>query len=154
MSASNWQTGPLAPDELAEVVAIDAAITGRARGTFFARRLERTLAAPKHFVHLGLRRDGRLAGFALARLMDGEFGAPTRAAALDAIGVRPDESDRGGGRALIAAMMGVLARKGVEVVVTEVDWEARTLLDFLARSGFAPAHNLVVERPLVAGAEI
>jgi GNAT superfamily N-acetyltransferase len=152
MTASDWQTGPLGPHELAEVVAIDAAITGRDRGPFYARRLARTLAAPKRFVHLGLRRDGRLVGFALARLTGGEFGARTRAAVLDAIGVRPGEDGRGGGRVLIAAMMGVLARKGVEQVATEVDWEARGLLDFLARSGFAPAGSLVVERAIGPGA--
>jgi ribosomal protein S18 acetylase RimI-like enzyme len=150
MPGSAWQTGPLAPDELADVVAIDAAITGRDRGAFFARRLTRTLAAPKRFVHVGLRRDGRLAGFALARLMDGEFGATGRDAALDAIGVHPDHAEAGGGRALMAAFLQVLARKGVDKVVTEVDWEARGLMDFLAHSGFGPAESLVVERAVPA----
>ena len=154
MPGSAWQTGPLAPDELADVVAIDASITGRDRGTFFARRLARTLAAPKHFVHMGLRRDGRLAGFALARLMDGEFGAATRGASLDAIGVHPDHAGAGGGRALIEALMAVLARKQVGEVVTEVDWEARGLLDFLAHAGFAPAAGLVVERTIPRGATL
>ncbi len=154
MPASDWQTGPLTPEELAEVVAIDAAITGRDRGAFFARRLARTLAAPKRFVHVGLRRDGRLAGFALARLMDGEFGDATRAAALDAIGVHPDHAGAGGGRALIDALMAVLERKGIDRVVTEVDWEARGLLDFLAAAGFAPAESLVVERALAPGASL
>jgi GNAT superfamily N-acetyltransferase len=151
MTVSDWQTGPLVPDELADVVAIDAAITGRDRGAFFARRLARTLAAPKRFVHLGLRRDGRLVGFALARLTEGEFGARTRTAALDAIGVHPGHVAGGGGRVLMSAMMAALARKGVEQVVTEVDWEARQLVDFLAHSGFAPAANLVVERAIVPG---
>jgi len=148
MPDTDWQTGPLVVDELALVVAIDKAITGRDRGGFYVRRLTRTLAAPGRYVHVGLRRDGRLVGFALARLMDGEFGEAARSAALDAIGVDPAHRGSGGGRALVAALLAVLERKGVDQVVTEVDWASRDLLDFLARSGFAPAESLVVERAI------
>lgn len=152
MAHADWQTGPLRAEELAAVVAIDAAMTGRDRGAFYARRLARTLAAPARFVHVGLRREGAIVGFALARLTDGEFGEADRGAALDALAIHPDHQGGGGGQALIDALLAVLARKGVARVVTEVDWEARALCGFLAAAGFAPADQLVVERPLVPGA--
>ncbi len=148
---ADWQTGPLRAEELAAVVAIDAAMTGRNRGAFYARRLARTLAAPARFVHVGLRREGAIVGFALARLTDGEFGEPDRGAALDALAIHPGHQGGGGGPALIAALLAVLARKGVARVVTEVDWEALSLCGFLAASGFAPAEQLLVERALAPG---
>lgn len=138
--------GPLTSDDLEAVVEIDAAVTGQRRQRFLARRLARTIASPDRYVHMGLRRDGRLAGFALARLTAGEFGAPGGVAVLDALGVAPAHRGGGGGRQLLDAVVGVLRRKGVRELATEVDWIDHRLLHFFARTGFELAPRLVLER--------
>lgn len=138
--------GPLSAADLDAVVALDAAMTGRSRRRFLARRLDRTLATPGRYVHMALRRDGRLAGFALARLTEGEFGAPDGTAVLDAFGIAREERGRGAGRALLDAISAVLRRKGVREVLTEVDWADQGLMGFLAGNGFGLAPRQVLGR--------
>jgi len=136
--------GPLRTEDFEAVVALDAGLTGRSRREFLARRLQRTLAEPGRYVHMALRQDGRLAGFALARLTGGEFGAGGGSAVLDAFGIAPEARGRGAGRALLAAVMEVLRHKSVRMLRTEVDWADRDLVHFLAGAGFglAPARAL------------
>ena len=63
---------PLSADDLDAVVAIDKVLSGRSRRGFFEKRLAAALEEPGDFVYVGLRHDGQLAGYALARLVEGE----------------------------------------------------------------------------------
>ncbi len=80
---------PLTAVDREAVIAIDHALSGRSRRGFFERRLAHAERDPAGFVAFAAERDGRLIGFVLARLFEGEFGATSREAALDAIGVAP-----------------------------------------------------------------
>ena len=73
---------PLQPDDVEAVVRVDRARSGRARTEFYGRRF-RTLADDPAIVGVAAERGGTLAGFALARVLDGEFGAPAPAGVLD-----------------------------------------------------------------------
>lgn len=140
--------GPLLAGDFEAVVALDTEMTGRSRRRFLARRLDRTLATPERYIHTALRQDGRLVGFALARLTEGEFGAPDGTAVLDAFGIAPKERRRGAGRALLEATSAILRRKGVRELLTEVDWADQALLRFLAGNGFGLASRQVLGRPV------
>lgn len=136
---------PLTAADLPEVVAIDRVLSGRGREDFFARRLTQATRAPAAFAAFAAARGEALAGFVLARIYDGEFGADRREAALDAIGIAGPPG-QGIGRALLARLAAHLAAQGVRVLATEVDWTDPRLPPFFARNGFALAPRLVLAR--------
>lgn len=141
---------PLGQADLDAVVALDRVLSGRSRRGFFARRLGQLARAPEGFAALAAERDGRFAGFALARIYEGEFGTTSHEAALDAIGVDLALARQHGvGRVLIDRLAAELARRGIGELATQVDWTEYGLLGFFARSGFALAPRMVLERPTV-----
>ena len=146
--------GPLSADDFEAVVALDTGMTGRSRRRFLARRLDRTLATPERYVHMALRQDGRLAGFALARVTEGEFGAPDGTVVLDAFGIAPEARGKGGGHALLKATLAVLQHKGVRALLTEVDWANQDLLRFFAGNGFELAPRQVLGRSVSANIDL
>ncbi len=136
----------LRPEDLQRVVDIDALITGRRRGRFFEKRLEAALAYPKGFATVAAEiGEGRLVGFAIARIQEGEFGVDRKTAVIDVIGVDPCLGKQGLGRALLQALEAKLAAHEVSELRTQVDWNNRAMLGFLAGAGFAMAHRPVLE---------
>ncbi len=129
------------------VAAIDRVLSGRPRGAFFTRRLAQLAREPASFAAFAAERDGGMAGFVLARLYEGEFGADRRQAALDAIGVAASGS--GVGRTLLSHLVEHLRAQGVAALTTEVDWREHALLGFFARNGFELAPRLVLARPIL-----
>ncbi|MDE2335186.1 MAG: GNAT family N-acetyltransferase [Rhodospirillales bacterium] len=147
-TTATMELRPLRATDAAALAAIDRAGSGRARGDHFARRLAQLAREPAAFAAYAAEGRGELAGFVLARLYEGEFGAQRREAALEAIGVaRPGE---GVGPALLAHLAEALRAQGVAALTTEVDWRERALLAFFARSGFELAPRLVLARPVLA----
>jgi ribosomal protein S18 acetylase RimI-like enzyme len=138
---------PLRADDLGDVVAIDSALSGTSRRGFFEKRLAAALEEPGDFIYVGLRQEKRLVGYALARLVEGEFGKPGARAALDAIGVDPALRGKAAGRRLLAAVEELLRHKGVSELTSQVEWEKRGLLGFFASAGFAMAPRIVLTRP-------
>ncbi len=138
---------PLTGGDLEAVIAIDRALSGRSRRGFFARRLAHAARDPADFAAFAAERDGRFAGFVLARLYEGEFGATSREAALDAIGVEHALARQHGvGRALIDHLVAALRARGIGELATQVDWMEDDLLGFFARNGFVLAPRLVLSR--------
>jgi GNAT superfamily N-acetyltransferase len=149
----------LAAADLEPVIAIDRAHTGRSRRRFFEKRFVAVAAHPQDFVAIAIERGGTLRGFAIARILRGEFGREKAAAALDAVGVEPQGRERGVGRALIDELIAALDRMGVRSLHSQTAWNNHDLLRFFAASGFALAPRLVLERavaePLLeAGEEV
>ena len=137
---------PLAPGDLEAIVAIDRAVAGRSRRAFYERRLAHLAREPGAFVALGAELDGRLAGFAFARLYEGEFGGVAPEASLDAIGVDAKAGHRGVGRELVEGMAAAMRIHGIKEIWTQADWTATDLTGFFAHMGFAMAPRLVLER--------
>ena len=147
VQADRLQLRPLDGKDLDAVVTLDRALAGHSRRNFFARRLEHAARDPGGFVTVAAERDGRVAGFALARITEGEFGATSREAVLDAIGVDPAlAGQRGVGRGLIDGLVAELQGRGIGELATQVDWTERGLLGFFARSGFDLAPRIVLAR--------
>lgn len=142
----SMSVSPLCADDLSAVVSIDTSLGVVSRRGFFEKRLAAALERPKDFVYVGLRDDGRLIGFAMARLIEGEFGAERTRAQLDAIGIDPGHQGRSLGHALLNAVEDVLRHKGVSELTSQVEWRDHQLLGFFASSGFGLAPRTVLTR--------
>ncbi|MBZ0218584.1 MAG: hypothetical protein K8F25_18660, partial [Fimbriimonadaceae bacterium] len=75
---------PLIADDLERVVAIDASLAGQSRRGFFDRRLRGALSYPQGFIFVGADDGKSLVGFALVRVLAGEFGGDDLVAVMDA----------------------------------------------------------------------
>ena len=137
---------PLRNDDLERMIIIDQAHTGRSRRGFLGKRLKLAIERPQAFIHVGLERDGELAGFALARLLQGEFGRSEPTAALDLVGVAPDSQELGVGHALIDGLLGAARQKGARHLQSEAEWTNHALLRFFDSMGFKLANRIVLER--------
>ena len=143
------QPRPLRPDDLEPVVAIDADITGRMRRVFFEKRLQAALSNPRGFIAKAVDNlDGELAGFAIARIQDGEFGDDHRVAVLDVIGVDPHDRHVGAGTVLLDDISAELKKRNIGEMRTQVDWQDANLMHFFANAGFDLAFDQVLERPV------
>ncbi len=140
------RTRATAAADLAAVVAIDQERTGRARREFYSRRLRGLAEEPAGGVAVVAEREGRVAGFAFARVLDGEFGEPSPVGVLDAIGVATRSLHRGVATEVLEALERELAARGAGELRTQVDWTDHGLAAFFARAGFSLAPRLVLER--------
>ncbi len=145
---------PLQADDLAQVIEIDRTITGRSRRGFYEKRLQAALKHPDDMVALGYAEDGRLCGFVLSHILDGEFGGCCPAAMLDAIGVAPDARHRGAGHTLLAALDVLLIKRRVRELRTEAPWTERELLRLFTAAGFTLAPRYILERSTADGEPI
>jgi L-amino acid N-acyltransferase YncA len=143
--------------DLERVVAIDRAHTGHSRRRFFEKRFAAAAAHPDDFVQIGLMRGGSLRGFAIARLLRGEFGHKDIVAVLDVVGVELESQDRGVGQNLIEQLIEIMQHRGVRSLHSQAGWTNHHLLRFFEASGFQLSPRMVLERsvsePLVESAE-
>lgn len=128
-------------------VAIDARAnaTNRPRPQYLRLRLDAALRDPKRHLQVAARAGGRLAGFALARLHDGEFGANDVRLVLEAVAVDPDRGRAGLGRGMVNAIAALGAHKGAATMATQIRWDETAMAGFFARAGFALAPRHVLE---------
>lgn len=138
----------LVPEDLARAIEIDAAASGQSRRRFFEKRFDAARRHPDEHLHVGAVVDGKLAGFALARLQVGEFGRGEAVAVLDAIGVDHDLRDSGLGHALLETLAAAMRQKGVYALKSQAEWNAGDILRFFAATGFRLAPRLILERPV------
>jgi ribosomal protein S18 acetylase RimI-like enzyme len=142
----------LAPADLAAVIELDAKITGRRRSEYFETKLAQALHETGVRVSLAAEADGTFAGFLLARVWYGEFGAPEPFAVLDTLGVHPAFARRGVGRALLGQLRVNLFALGIRSLHTEVAWADQALLAFFQHAGFQPAPRFCLDLDLRAAA--
>ncbi len=140
---------PLRADDLEAVIDLDKRLTGNSRRGFFEKRLTSALEQPGEHVYVGLQAKSGLIGFALAKLVHGQFGKPGAQASLDSMGVEPAYQGKGAGRLLLAEIEQVLDHKGVSSLNSQVDWSDQSLLSFLGEVGFSLADRIVLNRDTV-----
>ena len=138
----------LKPDDLEAVIRLDAKNVGRRREEFFKAKLHQNLVEAGIKVSLAAELDGCFAGFLLARVYYGEFGAPEPVAVLDTIGVHPDFQSQGAGAALVRQLCVNLRGLEVSRLQTNVSWNDPRLLTFFHRQQFQPAPQFCLERDL------
>jgi L-amino acid N-acyltransferase YncA len=133
-------------NDLERMVAIDRAHTGHSRRRFFEKRLAAAAAHPQDFVQIGLTRDGVLRGFAIARLLRGEFGRGDVVAVLDVLDIEPESRERGLGRTLIDRMVEIMRQKGVRSIHSQASWTNHRLLRFFDATDFQLSPRMVLSR--------
>lgn len=121
---------------------IDRHLTGRDRSGYLAQKIDEVLNQSGIRVSLVAERDGLVVGFIMARLDRGEFGRTATTAVVDTIGVDPGSP--GAGSALLAQLCANLDSLRVDGISTMVKWDDTGLIDFLSKSGFAPAPRLAL----------
>jgi predicted N-acetyltransferase YhbS len=141
----------LKQQDLDAVVEIDAALEGRARRTYFQRRLTAALRQPELHVQFAATDAQGLAGYILARRTEGEFGRTLPALRLEIVGVRADLRGHGVGKQLMDALIDYGRRHGVAELRTAAAWNDHRMLVWLDAMGFTLAPNLVVECVVGAG---
>ena len=145
VAAQNVSIRPLARADLGAVVAIDAALEGRSRRAYVERRLAAALREPAlHAQFAASDRDG-LAGYILARVLEGEFGRTEPGLRLELIGVRVDARGLGVGRTLFDALAQWALRHGIRDLRTAASWRDPSMLGFLDAMGFELAPHQVID---------
>lgn len=138
----------LARDDLAAVVAIDAALEGRSRRDYVERRLAAALREPKLHAQFAAC-DGRgLAGYILARVLEGEFGRGEPGLRLEMVGLRDGARGHGGGAQLFQVLADWGRRHGIRDVHTTATWRDATMLRWLDARGFRLAPSCVLDAGL------
>ncbi|MDH5330210.1 MAG: GNAT family N-acetyltransferase [Aquincola sp.] len=142
---------PLAPADLATVVAIDTASEGRTRREYIERRLRAAQREPAlHAQFAAVDGDG-VVGFILARVLAGEFGRRRRALRLELMGVRADRRGSGIGRTLFDALASWGRRHGCAEVRTVASWRDSTILAWFDGLGFELAPEVIVDSRVDGG---
>ena len=145
---ANCSVRPLESDDVERVIAIDREHSGHSRRRFFEKRFAAIAVEPDDYVHLGVTRAGSLRGFAIARILRGDFGHERAIAVLDAIGVEVESQERGIGQALMEELGAILHRKRVRSLQSQSDWTNHRLLRFFHAAGFGLAPRLTLHRPV------
>jgi GNAT superfamily N-acetyltransferase len=149
MPAPN-STRPITVDDLEQVIAIDKMNSGRSRRHFFQKRFAAAKARPDDFVQVGVVADNTLRGFAIARILRGEFGQKDAVAVLDALGVAPESREHGLGQSLMEGLVATARRQGARSLHSQVNWKNYELLRFFNTSGFELSPRLALDRAATA----
>ena len=135
-------------NDLAAIVAIDRHYTGTDRTAYFERAMGQALAESGVRVSLVGEIDGRVAGYIIARVDNGEFGQTDPVAVMDTIGVDPGHQHEDVASALMSQLYMNLAALRIDSVRTVVAWDAFDILHFLQDNGFGPAQRLALWRQI------
>jgi ribosomal protein S18 acetylase RimI-like enzyme len=140
------QLRSLRRDDIDRVGGIESRITGHSRKGFLEKRFAAEAESPDGFITCAAVRDGKLAGYAIARIQEGEFGATGAVAALDVVGIDPDAQGEGIGKALLAEMERRMKARGIGTLRTQVDWGSPAMIRFFSSAGLLLAPAQVLER--------
>ncbi len=151
-TAENIAIRALTRDDLAAVVAIDAAIESRPRRAYIERRLAAAMREPKLHAQLGATDANGLAAYILGRVLEGEFGRVDPALRLELIGVRADVLGHGVGKRLFEAIVAWAGRHGIRELRTAAAWNDHRMVGWLDAMGFALAAERVVDCAVGGGA--
>lgn len=147
-SASGASARPITGADLDRVIAIDQIHSGYRRRRFFEKRFAAAERHPEDFLRVGVDIDRSLCGFAIGRIVRGEFGQKDEVAVLDAIGVDPECREQHLGQSLIDELLNMSRQRGVKTLQLQVHWNNPDLLRFFNASGFQLAPRLALESPI------
>jgi GNAT superfamily N-acetyltransferase len=136
------------PRDLAEVVDIDAGITGMRKPEYWSEILQRYGGGRRRQrFFLVAEGGGRVEGFAIGEVRDWEFGMPP-CGWVFAIGVRPEARLAGVGTRLLEAICAGFRRLGVTRVRTILARDNALILSFFRSQGMMAAPFIALEKEL------
>ncbi len=135
-------------DDLDAITTIDSMYFGTPRPEYYKEKLAAATKGAGINASLVAEVDGELIGFVMGELYTGEFGIPESTANLDTIGVHPMATGNGVAARLLEQFTDQVAKLGVTIIHTLVDWNDKNLMLFFHRSGFVPSKRLSLELDL------
>jgi ribosomal protein S18 acetylase RimI-like enzyme len=133
--------------DLAQVVAIDARITGLRKPAYWAGILRRYGGRDPGRFFLVSMEENKVLGYVVGEIRDWEFGSPP-CGWVFGIGVRPAARLRGTGTRLLEAVCAAFRRRGVEKVRTLLARDNALVLAFFRSQGMMAAPFIALERDL------
>jgi ribosomal protein S18 acetylase RimI-like enzyme len=137
---------PFRPEDLDRISEIESRIVGQPRKGFLSKRFSVAAATPDGFITCAAVGGGKVAGYGIARLQEGEFGIRGEAAVLDVIGVDPDAQRKGIGKAVIAGIEEQMKKRNIGTLRTQIDWGNPAMVGFFSSAGFLLAPFQIIER--------
>lgn len=134
--------------DLPAVMAIDAAIEGRPRREYIKRRLAAALREPALHAQFAAADADGLAGYILARVLEGEFGRGAPGLRLEMVGMRSDARRHGGGTELFRALSDWARKHGIRDLHTAATWRDAGMLHWLDAMGFAIGPGYILQATL------
>lgn len=138
----------LRASDLDDIVRIDARIFGHERRQFLTGKMDEVLHRSGVRMSLIAPMDRRVAGFVMARVDHGAFGAVEPVAVLDTLGVDPAYARQGIGRALMSQLLINLKALQIPTLRTEVPWGRFDLEHFLSDCGFVPSQRICLAKAI------
>jgi GNAT superfamily N-acetyltransferase len=133
--------------DLAQVIDIDAAITGLHKPEYWAEILRRYGGGRRRRFFLVADAGERIEGFVIGDVRDWEFGSPP-CGWVFAISVRPDSRESGIGTRLLEAINQGFRRLGVTTVRTLLARENHLILSFFRSHGMMAAPFIALEKDM------
>jgi ribosomal protein S18 acetylase RimI-like enzyme len=143
----------LYPEDINRVIEIENSLTGASRRVFLEKRLAAATAMPDSFITSAALDGKKLAGYGIARILEGEFGASSVIVVLDTVGVDREYQGRGIGTMIMSGIERRMKRKEISTLYTQIIWSDHSIIKFFASAGFTLATGQIIERntsPLAA----
>jgi ribosomal protein S18 acetylase RimI-like enzyme len=135
-------------DDLAQVIAIDAMVTGVAKGDYWRAVFRRYAAASRTGRHfLVAEGGGEILGFVIGEVRDWEFGSPP-CGWVFGIDVRPDRRLAGVGARLLGAICARFREAGIDTVRTLLARDNALVLSFFRSQGMMAGPFIPLEMDL------
>ena len=136
----------LYPEDIDQISKIESSLAGSPRRDYLEKRLAVATAMPDSFVTCAALDGERVAGYAFARIQEGEFGANSAVAVLDTLGVDSDFQGQGIGKQVLAGIERRMRCKGIGTLLTQISWSNHAMIRFFASTGFILATGQIIER--------
>ena len=135
------------PADLAQVIEIDAGITGLRKAAYWTEILQRYGSGRRQRFFLVADSGGRIEGFVIGEVRDWEFGSPP-CGWVFAISVRPDARLGGVGTRLLEAISASFRKLGVSKLRTMLSRDNNLILSFFRSQGMMAAPFIPLEKDL------
>jgi ribosomal protein S18 acetylase RimI-like enzyme len=139
---------PVRQSDLAEVIAIDATVTGLEKRSYWRSIYERYANAEKERQFLVADAGGQVVGFVIGEVRDWEFGSKP-CGWVFAIDVHPEARLGGVGTRLLEAICNAFRRAGVRTVRTMLSRDNTLILSFFRSQGMMAGPFIPLEMDLV-----
>jgi len=139
---------PLKKEDLNAIVEIDYAITCRQRKAYYERKFEEIFMPGKLSCSLVAEVEGRVIGFLIGQVYEGEFGIPEDSGYIDTLGIAPQYHKLGIGSRLMEQFISNMKAVSIKRIYTMVDFSDLRLVKFFGSQGFRPSKRISLELEL------